>query len=153
MSEIKNNSTTLIPYLSCRNAVEAVEFYKRALGAEAPCVLTMPDGKLMHAALNIDGASVYLTDECPDYGSVSPTALGGTPVTLHLQVPDCDASFQRAVDAGCTALMAPEDQFWGDRYSLVQCPYGHRWAFATTVRQVSMDEIKETVAGFAGAPA
>ena len=141
-------TVTLTPYLSCRNAAEAVEFYRRAFGAEPIFVQKLPDGSVMHAALKIGGADFFLTDECPDHGSLSPLALGGSPVVLHLQVPDCDEVFQRAVAAGCEVRMPLEDQFWGDRYGVVGDPYGHKWSIATTIRQVSPDEIQQAVAAF-----
>lgn len=145
------SETTLIPHLCCRNALEAVEFYKKAFGAEAPCVLRGPDGKLMHAGLNINGARFYLAEECPEHGALSPLGLGGSPVTLNLRVPDCDAAFQRAVGAGCTVRMPLQDTFWGDRYGVLADPYGHNWSIATTVRQVSPAEIEEGMAPMANA--
>lgn len=137
-----DNSVTLIPHLCCRNAPEAIAFYEKAFGAEAICVLNDPDGKVMHSALNLGGAVVYLVEEYPECGGKSPQALGGTPVSLHLQVADCDAFFQRAVDAGCEVKMPLQEMFWGDRFGMVEDPFGHRWSIATTVRQVSMDDIK-----------
>ena len=142
-------TTTLIPHLCCRNALEAVEFYKKAFGAEAPVVLAGPDGKLMHAGMNIGGAGFYLTEERPEHGALSPLTLGSSPVTLNLHVPDCDAAFQRAVDAGCTVRMPLQDMFWGDRYGLVTDPYGHSWSIATTIRQVSPAELEQAMTAMA----
>lgn len=141
-------TTTLIPHIACRNANEAIEFYQKAFGAEPMGVHRVPDGRVMHAALSVDGAIFFLTEEMPEYGCVSPLGLGNTPVTLHLQVSDCDAVFQRAVDAGCQVVMPLEDQFWGDRYGLVADPYGHKWSIATTVRQVSPEELEQAMANF-----
>ncbi|HTE17105.1 MAG TPA: VOC family protein [Armatimonadota bacterium] len=139
-------ATTLIPHLSCRNAAEAVSFYQKAFGAESVALLQTPEGKVMHGALSINGAMLYLVDEFPEFGGHSPQSLGGSPVTLHLQVPDCDAVFQRAVEAGCEVRMPLADQFWGDRYGQVADPYGHTWSIATTVRQVSPEELQQVAA-------
>ena len=92
-----DQSTTLTPYLCCRNAADAVAFYEKAFGAETRGVHKMPDGRILHAALDIGGASVFLCDEFPEYGGLGPQSLWGTAVTLHLQVPDCGAVYQRAV--------------------------------------------------------
>ena len=135
--------TTVTPHLSCRNAAEAVEFYQKAFGAEPHMTLPTPDGRLMHAQMTIDGAPFFLVDEFPEFGGQSPQSLGGSPVTIHLAVPDCDAVFQRAVDAGCEVKMPLADMFWGDRYGIVEDPYGHKWSIATTQRQVSREEILE----------
>jgi len=157
MSEttVATKTATLIPHIACRNAAEAVEFYKRAFDAEAPCVISMPDGRVMHAGVSIRGATFYLVDEFPEHGGKSPQALGGTPVTLHLQVPDCDAVYQKAVDAGCTVVMPLADMFWGDRWGLLVDPFGHQWSVATTVREVSPEEIQAAMANMpaCGAPA
>ena len=139
------STTTLTPHLSCRNAAEAVEFYGRAFGAEPLGVMKLPDGRVMHAALDINGATFYLVEEFPEHGSHSPRGLGGSPVTLHLQVPDCDAAFGRAVEAGCEVVMPLDEMFWGDRYGVVVDPYGHKWSIATTVRQVSPEELQHAV--------
>ncbi len=133
--------TTLIPHISCRNAVEAVEFYKKAFGAEIPMQMNTPDGRVMHASVVIDGATLYLCDEFPEHGGKSPQMLGGSPVTLHLQVADCDAVFGRAVEAGCEVVMPLGDMFWGDRYGLVRDPFGHSWSIATTVREMSPEQM------------
>lgn len=138
-------TTALIPHLSCRKAAEAVEFYQKAFGAQVIGLLQVPDGRVMHAALSIDGALIYLVDEFPEYGGHSPLALKGSPVTLHLQVPDCDAVFGRAVEAGCEVALPLQDMFWGDRYGLVTDPFGHKWSVATTVRQLSPEEMQQAM--------
>jgi len=142
MSETTTSTTALIPHLTCRNALEAVDFYKKAFGAEETMVLQTPDGRLMHASLSISGAPVMLAEEFPDFGSLSPLSLGGSPVTLHLEVPDCDAVFARAVEAGCEVRMPLDDMFWGARYGIVGDPFGHKWAIATTKEQMSPEEVR-----------
>lgn len=139
-------ATTLIPYLVCRNASEAAAFYEKAFGANLVSIHRIPDGRVVNAALHINGAAFFLMDAFPEHGSPGPLELGGSPVTLHLQVPDCDAVFGRAVAAGCAVGMPLEDMFWGDRYGMVTDPFGHKWGIATTVRQVSPEEIDQALA-------
>ena len=139
-------TTTLVPHLTCKDAIEAVAFYQKAFGAEPIVVHQLPDGRLMHASMSINGAMFYVVDEFPKHGGLGPKSIGGTPVSLHLQVPDCDAAFQRAVDAGCEVRMPLEDMFWGDRYGVVADPFGHVWSIATTVREVSPEELQQVMA-------
>lgn len=141
---------TLIPHLACRNSVDAIDFYARAFGAEPMMAHKLPDGTLMHAALTIGDAVLYLGEGSPEYGCPSPPDVGGSPVTLHLQVADCEAVFKRAIDAGCTVQMPLEDMFWGDRYGVLVDPYGHRWSVATHVRDVSPEEVARAGAEFCG---
>jgi PhnB protein len=147
---MSETTTTLTPYLCCRNATEALEFYQKAFGAEPDFVLKHPNGGLVHATLSIQGAQFHLSEECPEQGGRSPQSLGGSPVTLHLHVPDCDAVVLRAVDAGCEVRMPLADMFWGDRFGVIADPYGHQWSIATKVRDVSMDEVEQAVAAFPG---
>jgi PhnB protein len=153
---MSETTTTLTPHISCRNASEAVGFYQKAFGAEPVAVHHLPDGRLMHATLNIGGATLFLVDEFPEQGGKSPQALGGSPVMLALNVKDCDAVYQRAIDAGCEVRMPLQDMFWGDRWGLIADPYGHQWSIATTIRQVSPEELQQTMAGMSagdGCPA
>lgn len=138
-------ATTLTPHLCCRNASEAIEFYQKAFGAEVHGHYKMPNGRTAHAALSIGGAQIYLNDEFPEQGGLSPLGLNGTPVYLYLQVPDTDAAFARAVAAGCKADTAPQDMFWGDRWGVVTDPYGHKWEIATALRSVTARELQQTL--------
>lgn len=137
----------IIPHLVCDGCADAIEFYKQAFGAEEMHRMPMPDGKrIMHAAITIGGRPIYMADDFPEYcdgAQQSPKALGGTPVTLHQYVPDCDAAIKRAADAGATVKMPPEDMFWGDRYGVVVDPFGHTWAFATHQRDLTPEEMME----------
>ncbi|HZU24898.1 MAG TPA: VOC family protein [Bryobacteraceae bacterium] len=142
----QTTQTCLVPHLCCRNAADAVDFYRKAFNAEVLGAFSTPDGKLMHGALKINGAQFFLTEENPACGALGPQSLGGSAVTLHLHVPDCDAVFQRAVDAGCQVGMPLENMFWGDRYGFVIDPYGHKWAIATTIKQVKPEELQAAVA-------
>ncbi len=146
-------TTTMTPHLCCRNAADAAEFYRKAFGAEPMAILRMADGRVLHAALNLNGATFFLVDEFPEHGGLSPLSLGGSAVTLHLQVPDCDAVFQRAVEAGCEVRMPLQEMFWGDCYGIVSDPYGHQWSVATTVRQVSPEEMQQAMASMAAGEA
>ena len=139
-------ATMLTPHLVCRDASAAIQFYKRAFGAEEMRVIRAPDGNVLHAALLVGGAMFFLSEEVPAFGSKSPQALGGTPVTLHLHVKDCDAVFDRAVRAGCAVRMPLADMFWGDRYGVLVDAYGHTWSIATTVRQLTTDEMQRNAA-------
>lgn len=133
------------PHLVCENAAKAIDFYTKAFGAEEIMRLPGPDGRLWHASVRIFGAPVMLVDEMPEMGSLGPKALKGTTVTVHLNVPDVDAVFERAVKAGATAKMPPADMFWGDRYGVIEDPFGHKWSIATHIKAMTVDEIKAAV--------
>jgi len=130
------------PHLVCAGAAEALEFYKKAFGAVETVRLPGPDGKLIHAALIIAGSPVMFTDEMPQCGAMSPKTLKGTPVTIHLYVPDTDAFYARAVAAGAKAVMPPADMFWGDRYGVLEDPWGHSWSIATHQHDLTPAEIE-----------
>ena len=136
------------PHLVVDDAAAAIDFYVKAFNAVEYGRIPGPDGKLIHAALNINGFMVMLNDDFPEMSggkSMTPTALGGTPVTIHLTVTDVDTKFQQAVDAGATVLAPLEDQFWGDRYGVVRDPFGHHWSMGQPMREVSMEEIEEAM--------
>lgn len=138
----------LSPHLVVDDAAAAIDFYVRAFDAVELGRVPSPDGKLVHAALRINGFMVMLNDDFPETcggKSTTPMSLGGTPVTIHLTVTDVDAKFQRAVDAGATVVLPLADQFWGDRYGLVADPFGHHWSFGQPVRELSMAEIQEAM--------
>lgn len=139
MTDNANQAPTggLTPHIQIgdKRAAEAIDFYKKAFGATEIRRMSAEDGvRLMHAHLHINGASLMLHDEFPEY--VDPTeadVAGGSGLTLHLQVDDADAWFDRAVAAGATAAMPVEDMFWGDRYGQVKDPFGYRWSVAHTL--------------------
>ncbi|CAN5386468.1 VOC family protein [soil metagenome] len=136
------------PHLVVDDAAAAIDFYVKAFGATELGRLPGPGGKLVHAALQINGATVLLNDDFPEMSggkSMTATALGGTPVTIHLTVTDVETWFRRAVDAGATVVMPLEDQFWGDRYGVVGDPFGLQWSMGQPVREVSMDELAEAM--------
>ncbi|MET0545154.1 MAG: VOC family protein [Caulobacterales bacterium] len=133
----------LFPHLICAGAAQAIDFYKNAFGAEEMMRMPGPDGRLMHAAIMLNGHMVMLVDEMPEHGSLGPKALKGTPVVIHLNVPDVDAQIARAEKAGAKVIMPAADMFWGDRYGQVQDPFGHMWSIATPQKRLSPDELKE----------
>lgn len=133
---------TLTPHLTVRNASEALEFYKKAFGAEVLHVSHMPDGRVMHASIRVGDSMLMLNDEMPEHGALSPLSTGGSGVTLHIYTENVDDSFARAVSAGATVKMPLADQFWGDRYGLVSDPYGFQWSLATHVRELSPQEME-----------
>jgi PhnB protein len=139
----------LIPHLVCDPCSEAIEFYKKAFGAEEVSRVPAPDGKrIMHAEIRIGGKLVYLVDDFPEFcggKAQSPQALGGTPVTIHRYVEDCDAAIGRAERAGATVKMPAQDMFWGDRYGIVIDPYGHSWSLATHVSDPTPEEIAQAM--------
>jgi PhnB protein len=134
------------PHLVIAGAADAIKFYEKAFGATELMKLAGPDGKLMHACLMINGSTVMLVDENPQWKALGPKALGGTPVTIHLMVDDADKVADQAVAAGAKVVMPVADAFWGDRYGIVEDPFGHHWSIATTIRKMSEAEIKEAAA-------
>ncbi|HTI74539.1 MAG TPA: VOC family protein [Mycobacterium sp.] len=136
------------PHLVVSDGAAAIDFYLKAFNAVELGRLPGPDGRLMHAALQINGSTVMLNDDFPEYNdgkSSTPTALGGTPVTIHLTVTDVDSKFQQAIDAGATVVSALDDQFWGDRYGVLRDPFGHHWSLGQPVREVSPEEIAQAM--------
>jgi uncharacterized glyoxalase superfamily protein PhnB len=136
---------TLTPFLIVRNAARAIEFYKQAFGAQERGVAKGPDGKVMHAELKIGDSVIMLSDEYPEFGSLSPQSVGGSPMGLHIYIENVDAAFDRAVKAGAQVEMPVMDQFWGDRYGKLKDPFGHKWSIATHVKDVSADEMKRSM--------
>jgi PhnB protein len=143
MTETTTCAPALTPHIVCNGAAKAIEFYRQAFGAEELMRIDTPEGKIMHAALSINGAMLMLVDEMKEMGALDPNSLGGTPVTLHLSVADADAAIERAAAAGATVTMAAEDMFWGDRYGQVKDPWGHSWSIAHPLgRTLSEDELR-----------
>ena len=129
-------------YLVVKNAVEALEFYQKAFGAEAGARMPGPDGKsTMHAEMRIGNSTIMLTDENPQWQMKSPETLGGSPASLHVYVDDADKLFNRAVEAGCTVTAPLMDAFWGDRYGKLADPFGHQWGIATHKEDVAPEEM------------
>jgi len=140
---------SVTPSLVVQNAAKAIEFYKKALGAEELMRMPTPDGKIGHAELKIGDSIIFISDEFPNMGvTKSPQTLGGCTGTLNLYVEDVDAAFQRAVNAGGKAAMPVADMFWGDRYGLLTDPFGHAWGIATHKADLNPQEIDKRAKEF-----
>ncbi len=141
---------TVTPSLVLRDCAKAIEFYKRALGAEEVSRALSPDGKsVWHAQLRIGDSNVFVADEMPGMSAPAPTAQSQVPVSMWLYVPDSDAAYRRAVAAGATSKMEPADMFWGDRCSAAADPFGYLWNFATRKKELSPDEMRRAGEEFA----
>jgi len=126
-----SEKNALIPHLVVKGAVKAIEFYKAAFGAVELSRMPTEDGRLMHAALSIGEATLFLCDDFPEYcGGVCRAPSGPSPVTLHLIVASADAAIAAAAAAGATVTMPAADMFWGDRYGQIVDPFGHSWSFS-----------------------
>jgi PhnB protein len=134
---------TVTPYLAVDDAAEAIEYYTKAFGAKERARMETPDGKIGHAELEIGDSLVMLSDPFPQASTRSPKELGGTSVSVFMYVEDVDAVVKQAVDAGAKVTMEVADQFWGDRFGTVADPFGHVWAIATHVEDLTADEIAE----------
>jgi PhnB protein len=142
---------TLTPHLVVKGASQAIEFYKKAFGAEEISRLPGSDGKsLLHAAIKIGDSRLFLSDEFPQMGGLGPLSLGGTPVTIHVYVEDVDTAFDRAVAAGAKVQMPLADMFWGDRYGVLTDPFGHSWSLATHKEDLTTEEIGKRAQAFCG---
>ena len=136
----------VIPYLCCRGAADALDFYARAFGAIEESRLVGDDGRVGHAEITIQGARIMLADEHPEIDVFSPADYGGSGVALHLDVDDCDASDEQAVAAGATSLRPPADQFYGSRSATVADPFGHRWFLNTPIEDLSAADMSRRAA-------
>jgi PhnB protein len=135
---------TITAHVVVRDTARAVEWYTNVLGADELLRIPTPDGRLMSVELRFGDSTVMLADEFPEMGIVSPQTLGGTYMALHLMVDDVDKVWQRALDAGAEVFHPLEDSFWGERAGQVIDPFGHRWALAQHLRDVSSEELVRT---------
>jgi len=142
---IPDGHHTVAPYLAIKNAVSALEFYKKAFGATETYKLIVPDGRLGHAEIRLGDSLIMLSDEFPEFGGKAPEALGGSPVSIHLYVEDVDAFVKRAVAEGARVLKPVADQFYGDRSGQLEDPYGHLWWVATHKEDVAPEEMQKRV--------
>jgi PhnB protein len=131
---------TVTPYLAIRNAAAAVAFYRHAFGAELTLKLDMPDGKIAHAEIRIGNSTLMMSEENEAWGNRGPQSLGGSPVFMMIYVPDVDAAFARALQAGAVEVKPVENQFYGDRSGTLKDPFGYQWTLATHVEDVSQEE-------------
>ena len=141
---------TVTPQLTLDNAAQAIDWYKKALGATEVSRAVGPDGKIMHAELQIGNSKIMVNDAM--MGGKGPRALGGSPMSLWLYVDDCDALFNRAVAAGAKTLEGPmgkvSDQFWGDRAGTLIDPAGYQWTIATHKEDLTKQELDQRMAEF-----
>lgn len=142
VKKIPDGYSAVTPYLTVQGAAQAIEFYKKAFGAEEVMRFPMPDGKIAHAEVRIGGSIVMLHDEAPQWKAFSPQTIGDSPVSIMLYVEDVDAVVKRAVEAGAMLTMEVADQFYGDRSGAVKDPFGHKWHVATHVEDVEPDEMR-----------
>lgn len=138
---------SITAHLVVQDAARAIEFYKRAFGAEQRARMDDPTGKVMHAELKIGNSILMLADEYPGMGNPAPSKEG-SPVVLNLYSDDVDALWRRATDAGATVTMPLGDQFWGDRYGQIRDPFGHAWALGQHKEDLTPDEIRKRAEAF-----
>jgi PhnB protein len=139
---------TVTPSLFVTGAAKAIEFYKKALGAEELMRFPGPGGAIMHAEIKIGDSIVMLADEMPEQGGRSPRSIGGTPVSFFVYREDVESAWKRAVDAGAKVLVPLADQFWGDRTGCLEDPFGHQWWLAQHVQDLTPAEIQKNAEAF-----
>ena len=130
------------PYLALGDATKAIDFYKRAFGARLRLRMDAPGGKVGHAELVIGDSVIMLADEFAEMDFLGPQARGGTTVSLHIYVKNCDAAFAKAVAAGATSVRPPRDEFYGDRTGTLRDPFGHVWHLATHKEDLTPAELR-----------
>jgi PhnB protein len=133
---------TISPNLVVNDAARAIDFYKRAFGAQELFRMNFPNGKVVHAELKIGDSMLMLSDEMPGGKCRAPQSLGGSPVNIFLYVEEVDRVFKQAVDAGAKVEMPLADMFWGDRWGSLTDPFGHSWSLATHKEDVNPDELR-----------
>jgi PhnB protein len=139
---------SITPGLTCKNAGQAMDFYKNIFGATEIMRMAGPDGNVMHAELRIGDSVIFVADEFPGMSS-APTPGAANPIYIFLYTENVDATFNRAVAAGAKVVMPLADQFWGDRYGKITDPFGHQWGLAQHVEDVAPDEMKRRSAEWA----
>jgi PhnB protein len=132
---------TVTASLTVKDGAAAIDFYQRAFGAREIMRVNSPDGKIMHAEIQVGDSRVMLADEHPGMGCAAPVSVGQATGSLYLYVPDVDAAFKRAVAAGAKVVMPVTDMFWGDRFGAVDDPSGHRWGLATHVEDPTPEQM------------
>lgn len=146
---VPQGMSTVTPHLVCKDARAAMDFYRRAFGAmDMPQGTLELDGAFLHGELMIGDSVVMIAEENEQCGSVSPSTLKNTPVSLHLYFPDVDQAFQKAVKAGAKVMLEPTEMFWGDRFAVVEDPDGHRWSLATHVRDLTPEQVNQEAREF-----
>ena len=139
----------ITPYLVVDGGAKALDFYKRVFGATERMRMPGPGGKVGHAELTVGDSMIMLADEHPEMGARGPRAFGGVAVSLHVYVPDVDATVKAAVAAGAKLLRPVENKFYGDRSGTIEDPFGHHWHVSTHVEDVPPDEMARRAASLA----
>ncbi len=152
VSPIPPGYHSLTPYLIMDGATRALSWYTQAFGARELMRLAAPGDRIGHAEIEIGDSRIMLADEAPEHDAKAPAAFGGSPVSLHLYVPDVDATVARAVSVGATVKAQPEDKFYGDRLATVLDPFGHTWHIATHIEDVTEQEIERRMAAMTSKP-
>ena len=134
---------TITPNLVVADAAKAIDFYKKAFGATEIARMPGPNGGIMHAELRIGDSVFMLGEEMPEMGAKGPKTLGGSPVSLYVYVENVDAAWDRAIKAGATTVMPLADMFWGDRAGWLEDPFGHKWALAQHVKDLTPEEMQK----------
>lgn len=150
VSPVPPSYHTLTPYLIVDGAARALTWYAQAFDARERMRLSAPGGTVGHAEIEIGDSRIMLADEQPAIGAKAPGAFGGSPVSLHLYVPDVDATVAKAIAAGATVKSEPEDKFYGDRLGSLIDPFGHIWHIATHIEDVTVQEIERRMAAMSG---
>lgn len=142
VSPVPKGYHTLTPGLTLKDAARAIDFYKKAFGAVERSRMSGPDGRVMHAELEIGDSPFMIGEEMPERGVRGPQTIGGTAVSLNVYIDDADATFKQAVAAGAKAMQPVDLMFWGDRYGKVEDPFGHVWGLCTHVEDLTPEEIE-----------
>lgn len=142
-SHIYPGAATLSAYITIKGCIEAIEFYKKAFGANEVGILYLPNGLVAHAEIEIEGSLLMMADENLDWGNKGPLTIGGNPMTFGLYVEDVDKAFQKALDAGATLAMPVTDMFYGDRVGQVMDPFGYKWMIGTHKEDVDYEEMQK----------
>ncbi|MVU82123.1 VOC family protein [Nocardia sp. ET3-3] len=153
MSDVKpipDGYPTVSPALACQGAAQAIDFYKHVFGADERYRMPGPDGKIAHCEMQFGTSVIMLGDPAPGMGFLDPRTIGGTPVNLYVYVDDVDAAHAAALAAGAQELQAPANQFYGDRTSALEDPWGHRWTLALHVEDVNPEEMAKRMAEMQG---
>ena len=130
------------PYLRVKDASRAIDYYKAAFGVTEKFRLTEPSGRIGHCELQFGNAIVMISEEYPEYGILGPASIGGTSVSIHLHVDDCDKALAHAVEAGGTLIRAASDAFYGERSGTLRDPFGHEWLIGHSIEEVTPEEMQ-----------
>jgi PhnB protein len=137
---------TVTSVVTFDDAAGAIDWYKKALGAQEISRNLGPDGKVMHAEIQIGNSRIMLHDAM--MGGKGPAEFGGSPVAFWIYVEDCDALFNQALEAGSTVVRPMVDQFWGDRCGTLKDPHGYAWTIATHTEDLTEQEMNERAEAF-----